>query len=224
MYVKKVINLKDEQGKNLTISHRPLAKGIYIFESIKKADIGLNTYCTRSNSLMKIDVETISIANFRHYSTQIRRGQLIGRLTPHDRRQTIKEVEFDYEKVFTKKYQESKKIDNLFVMTVFESNLELNPDVNNYLREKNQKKVINIFKNHNYLFRPKLGRFNDKIKMLISFKNEKDISRLKQSPYSMSAKNQKAINEVLNPLIKDGRVQKSLFKMIFSAFFSTFVV
>lgn len=60
--------------------------------------------------------------------------------------------------------------------------------------------------------------------MLILFKDKKNISKLKQLPYSISAKDKKVMNKILNPLIKDKRVQKIFLKMIFLAFFSPFVV
>ena len=100
----------------------------------------------------------------------------------------------------------------------------MNSNISDHLEPEFQRKIIDILKNHQTLFRRRLERFNDDITMSISFKNEKNINDLKQSSFFMSVKNKKAMNDILDFLIKDGRVQKIFLKMISSAVFSAFVI
>ena len=60
--------------------------------------------------------------------------------------------------------------------------------------------------------------------MSISFKNETNVKKLKQTSYSMSTKNRKTMNEILNSLIKKNQMQKISLKTVFSVFFSIFVI
>jgi hypothetical protein len=65
---------------------------------------------------------------------------------------------------------------------------------------------------------------NDGILMSISFRDEKDIEGLKQSPYSMFNRDKKAMDEILDPLVTGGQVQKIPLGTISSAFSPAFVV
>ena len=49
-----------------------------------------------------------------------------------------------------------------------------------------------------------LGMFNDSIDMPIPFKNEKDLSGLKQSAYNLTKRDQEAISGILDPLVAQG--------------------
>ena len=46
-----------------------------------------------------------------------------------------------------------------------------------------------------------LGMFNDSINMPIPFKDEKDLSGLKQSAYNLTKRDQEAISGILDPLV-----------------------
>ena len=74
--------------------------------------------------------------------------------------------------------------------------------------EEYQKRVRKMIQRHAHLFRNELKRFNDEIKMLISFLNEENVIELKQALYNLSLRDRKAINDVLNSLIRQSRVQK----------------
>ena len=60
--------------------------------------------------------------------------------------------------------------------------------------------------------------------MFTSFKNETNVEKLKQISYSMSTKNRKTMNEILNSLVKKNRIQKISLKTVSSVFFSAFVI
>ena len=82
-------------------------------------------------------------------------------------------------------------------------------------------KMLNRHKN---LFRNKLSKFNNEVEMLISFLNEKNVIELKQTSFSFTARNQKAINEIFDFLLYQSRLQKIFLKQIFSTTSSTFVI
>ena len=79
-------------------------------------------------------------------------------------------------------------------------------------------------KRHKTLFRFDLKHFNDDIKMSISFKNEKNVNELKQIFYFMFARNKKIMNEILNFLIENEKIQKISLKIMFFVVSSIFIV
>ncbi len=78
--------------------------------------------------------------------------------------------------------------------------------------------------NHKFLFKFDLDQFNDEIFMLVSFRDEKNIEKFKQSSYFMSIKNKRAMNEIMNSFVADEQIQKISFKTINLAISSTFVI
>ena len=50
--------------------------------------------------------------------------------------------------------------------------------------------------------------FNDSVNMPILFKNEKNLSGLKQLAYNLTKRDQKAMDGILNPLVAQGQVEK----------------
>ena len=77
---------------------------------------------------------------------------------------------------------------------------------------------------HKNLFRNELNKFNNEIKMLISFLNEKNIIELKQTSFSFTTQNRKAIDKIFNFLLYQSQLQKMFLKQIFSTTSSTFVI
>jgi hypothetical protein len=65
-----------------------------------------------------------------------------------------------------------------------------------------------MLKAHAPLFRKGLGSFNDGIQMPIPFKDNADLSTLKQQPYSLSERDLAAIDDILNPLRVAGVVEE----------------
>jgi hypothetical protein len=60
--------------------------------------------------------------------------------------------------------------------------------------------------------------------MLVSFRDEKDIEKLKQSSYFMSFKDKKTMNEILNSFVTNDQVQKISLEIINLATSSAFVI
>ena len=81
-----------------------------------------------------------------------------------------------------------------------------------------------ILNRHNKLFNDDLSKFNNDIEMFIFFRNKIDILDFKQNSYSFIARDKKIMNEILDSLVKQKRIQKILLKTSSSAFLSAFVV
>ena len=60
--------------------------------------------------------------------------------------------------------------------------------------------------------------------MLIFFRDEINVIELKQNLYSLTTKNKKTINEILNLLLKQNRIQKVLLKISSTTASSIFVI
>jgi hypothetical protein len=60
--------------------------------------------------------------------------------------------------------------------------------------------------------------------MFVSFRDEKNIEKLKQSSYFMSFKDKKTMNEILNSFVTNDQIQKISFEIINFATSSTFVI
>ena len=69
-----------------------------------------------------------------------------------------------------------------------------------------------------------LGMFNDSIDMPIPFKNEKNLSRLKQSAYNLTKRDQEAISRILDLLVTQGQVEKVLLGQPSAASSPAFIV
>ena len=76
---------------------------------------------------------------------------------------------------------------------------------------------------HKNLFQNELSKFNDEIEMLILFLNEKNVIELKQTSFSFIARNRKIIDEILDFLLYQDRLQKMSLKQIFLTTSSTFM-
>jgi hypothetical protein len=68
-------------------------------------------------------------------------------------------------------------------------------------------KVQDVIDRHSRLFRAELGCFTDVIDMPIPLKPDANLSRLRQTPYSLSRKDQEALDSILDPLRASGVVE-----------------
>jgi hypothetical protein len=82
------------------------------------------------------------------------------------------------------------------------------PDVSNHWGNDYTERIRKLVMTYSELFRPGLGMFTDGITMPIPFRDESDITNLKQSPYNLSPRDQQAMNEILDPLVKERRVRQ----------------
>ncbi|TQW04488.1 retrotransposable element [Cordyceps javanica] len=73
--------------------------------------------------------------------------------------------------------------------------------------EEYTQKLRELVSRHRELFRPGIGRFNDGIKMPITFREDADISDLSQRPYAISRRDRIAMDNILDPLRAAGVVE-----------------
>lgn len=81
------------------------------------------------------------------------------------------------------------------------------PNISPHWGDDYSQRVRSLLDNHSALFRPELGLVEGAT-MPIPFKDESDISGLKQSPYPMSPKDRHAMDSILDPLSEQGRVER----------------
>jgi hypothetical protein len=67
--------------------------------------------------------------------------------------------------------------------------------------------VQTILRKYENLFRDRLGCFNNKVVMRILFKENADLSGLRQALYNQLKKNRDAIDSILDPLCKEGALE-----------------
>jgi len=70
----------------------------------------------------------------------------------------------------------------------------------------------------------KPGKFNNNVKMSMSFVDENNVIGLKQMSYSLIARDRKTIDDILDSLMRQDRLQKVSLKIILSIALSMFVV
>jgi predicted transposase YbfD/YdcC len=126
--------------------------------------------------------------------------------------------------LFHRKMSSDVNSTNFFALETSKNEKNLNSDINDHWESKYKKKIRSILMKHKLFFRFDFDHFNDEIFMLVSFRDEKDIERLKQFSYFMSFKDKKTMNEILNFFVTNDQVQKISFKIINFAISSTFVI
>ena len=96
-------------------------------------------------------------------------------------------------------------------------------NVSDHWKLKFKTKIQQVLQNHKNLFWKKLDMFNDDVIMLIKFKNENNVSDLKQYSYWLSFKNWKVMNKILKCLKKNNWIKNVLLKDSSSAASSAFM-
>lgn len=97
-------------------------------------------------------------------------------------------------------------------------------NVSNHWKTKFQKQIQILLAKHHHLFHKKLESFNNEIKMLIHFINEKNIRDLKKTSYSQSRKSRIAMNEILNFMKEQHLIEKISLKSKIALIASLFII
>ena len=97
-------------------------------------------------------------------------------------------------------------------------------NISNHWNSKFRFRIQNIFDRHDNLFRKKLKKFKNDIKMSIFFVNESNVFDLKQNFYFLTTKDKKTMNEIFDLLLKQNRIQKVFFDIFSIATSSIFVI
>ena len=247
VYAEESRAIEPGHGMNVPITRKPLASGSYIFRPIHKRDLAIESYLAGVNAVVSDTWNSAPMANLGEAPVKIYKGQLLGRLSPYRDSGPVPKTSADFHhadvffgKGINETESESNPSEVLFGKTVPEADAKepinpfsigsvdpndvMEPDVSDHWGEDFRRKVQKILFDHSELFRPGLGKFNDGIKMPIPFKDETNVEGLKQAPYSMSAKDRKAMDEILDPLAKENRVQKVPLGTISPASSPAFVV
>ena len=216
--------------KNVCIKHKFIIRGFYFFEFVRQKNDVLKIYFFVVNFIIRNDTTSISMANLNERSVNIRKNQLLKRMKYIDnvKQNLLNIVNFNFENVFNEKYAEKNEFENVknsFAIeldSIFESAVD--PDINDHWKKEFKTKMNKILKKYSTFFKSNFEKFVNEIKMSIPFQNENDIKKLKQTPYTMSMKDRKAMNEILNSFEKDDRIQKMFLKTIFSTTSFVFVI
>lgn len=208
VYAKDSFTLEAGMGQNVPIRHRALPRDkSYLFTPKAKVNLALGTMVTGINAVVGDDPQAIPMANFGKTAVKIWAGQPIGRLStldPSAKPTEVKDVCFA--EVFAGKYKVEPDLPYMVQFPAEPPTSEA--DVSDYWGPDYQSRMRQVIQDHPRLFRDELGKFNDGIEMPIPFRNESDVGGLKQQPYNLSMRDRKAMDEVLDPLVQQGRVQK----------------
>ena len=225
VYAEKSVMLNHVQKKNVKIKHKFLIFENYVFESIQKIDLSIFSCFFEIHVVVSNVCDVVSMINFGKASAKIYSEQFFERVQKF---KTFKflfiSITFNYEKIFFEKFVEIDETINFFEIKISEKESALTSDVSKHWNEKYHEKMTQLLKKHAALFRPKFEKFRNDIKMFIFFKNESDITDLKQTFYFMSTRNKRVMNEMLNPFFEKRRVQKILLKIVSSTSSSIFVI
>ena len=137
-----------------------------------------------------------------------------------DAKSTI--VNFCFVDVFIDKYDT--KSDMFFLIQFFDEFAIKDADIFYHWKNDYKTRIQEILNRHKTLFRDELSKFNDDIEMFISFRNENNFSRFKQNFYFFTTRNRKTMNEIMNFLVTQDRIQKIFLKMFSATIFSIFVI
>jgi hypothetical protein len=164
-------------------------------------------------SYLSIDINVIKVL-LKKSEVEIKKNDIISNLS----------ITLKIKNLFNRNVDSNVNSTNSFAFETSKNEKNLNFDINDHWESKYKKNIRSVLMSHKFFFRFDLDQFNDEIFMLISFRDEKNIEKLKQSLYFMSIKNKRIINEIMNFFIADDQIQKISFETINFATSSTFVI
>lgn len=207
VYADKTVILKPGEGRNVPIRHRPLpTRKDYLFEPIPQADIATGQLVTAIQAVISDNQGAIPVSNFGLGPAKIRKGQILGRVSTLSHNAKPTTINFAFADVFTGKAHVEP--DMPFIVQYPDDSTTSKADISDHWGPDYQSRVQEILDRHHLLFRNELGKFNDNIEMPIPFRDETDVTGLKQNPYPLTARDKRAMDEILDPLLEQGRIQK----------------
>ena len=198
---------ESNQNVNISIRHRFLSKNKnYLFEFIFQIDIVIDQFLIEIQTMIENDQKIISMNNFEITQIKILKNQIINRVFTLFRNATSTIINFAFAKIFVEKTHVKS---NMFFIVQYSNEKIINKtNISNHWNLKFRSRVQNIFDRHNNLFRKKLKKLKNDIKMSIFFVNESNVFDLKQNFYFLTIKNKKTMNEIFDFLLKQSRIQK----------------
>jgi len=192
----------------------------YVTQSTDRfIDASIGQYTRLASGIIQGNESVLPMANLGRADIRVRKGQVLGTaevnesMRPND---ADAYVHLAMEDIFQGLPAPPDRDDDdppagmpFVVQPAEESTIDIaEAHVSDYWGADFKQKVLKVLQRHSILFRKELGRFKDNIKMPIPFRNDANLSRLKQAPYNLSARDKEAVNNVLDPLVKQGRVKK----------------
>ena len=222
VYATTTIILKIDQEQNITIKHRDLLKSSYLFESISRTNLVKEKLIIVLSAVVHSNQRAILVSNFELMNTKIIKKQLLDHLSSlASNAKKIFVEKICFVDVFTSKAHV--ELDMSYLVQYSKENIS-KTNIFNHWEDIYRAQVQEILNRHKKLFRNELEKFNDDIEMSISFIDEINVIDFKQTFYSLTAKNRKVVNEILDSLLNQSRLQKVSLNKIFVATSSIFVV
>lgn len=203
--------IQPSEGVHLKISHHNLPNaGPWLLLPQLQNDLHIGLLAGVPCSIIDNDMMEIPYANLGKIPVQITNQTIIGHAsltnTSHctELTATINLVSTDPADL-----DDSDNIWNPFAILMEDPNTNIDSaDVSDSFGTTFQNQIWCLLTKHKQLFWKELGMFNDDVCMPIPFCDEQDVSKLKQAPYHLSQQDQQEMDNILNPLIKDGWVEK----------------
>ena len=235
VFASKEYHLAPGTGQTVdTMTKHPPPKGDkgFLFEPKNVIDLSTHSCLSSPNALLLYATQPLPVSNFGLTRQRILKGQLLGHICPYtDRKESAATVMVNITQVLSHPLKGDSqtasapvsgdggptaenpqtvpiKTDDLPYLIHYPSETKTEADISVHWGAEYKARVSNLINTHTRLFRPNLGMFNDGVTMPIPFRDPKDIGGLKQAPYGLSRKDKDAMDSILDPLLKDGRIVK----------------
>ena len=206
VYLTEAVTLPPSTSINLPIKHwtLPPAERGYIFEPIPRVDLSLGIYSTAIKALIEGDKSPIPYSNLGEQAVHLPKGLLIRHLSMSEASPYATETYISMEEIFKAVGQDNANTGGEPYLTHPTEEMEsVKADISDHWGAEYKEKIQKVIDQEASLFRSELGRFNDGVDMPIPFKDELDVEGLKQSPYNLSRRDQKALDSIMDPLKLD---------------------
>lgn len=215
----KTVKIAPGTGRNIAVNFAnvpPCDRGYLVEPEHGHEDLAIGEYGRLARAIISGSETCLPYANFGASTIRIRKGEVLGYV--EDMPVAFKdeaEVYVAMESIF----QGMPEIDDdpmdeppagtPFNIHPIEDDADLDKaNVSDHWGSEYQMKVVRILKRRKKLFRKEMGLFNDGIKMPIPFREDADLTKLKQAPYNLSKRDEEAIDAIIDPLVAQGRVKK----------------
>ena len=206
--------IKAGTGCNIPVMFsRPLVlEALYlVYPSRRYFNLSIGTIGSVLAVVVRADEAFLPFSNFSYRDIIIREAEELGIILIHNDLRPLSTLCLLIEAIFKglPSHDEADTTDLLFDVQPPEDLADVSQArVSSDWGPEYEGQVRALLEKHRSLFRPELGSFNDGIEMPIPFRDDVDLSKLKQSPYNLSLRDQEAINKVIDPLVEQGRVKR----------------
>jgi len=194
-----ILNLN--KGKNVLMRHKSLlVEASYLFQAFSYMHSTIEELVIAISAMIESNQCAILVSNFGLIFSKIRKEQALSQINNLAKiAQSTSMIEVSFVDVFTSKAHAKPNMSYL-VQSLKKENNKAN--ILNHWEEKYKARVQAIIDRHQNLFRAKLGKFNDDVEMPMPFVDENNVTGLKQASYSLIARDRKAIDEILDSLMR----------------------